>query len=73
LREEKSEFANAALPAEKLREILCEVCDFYKPGEVLECAGFKIINFLIQKGILTFEEVKLASYQACRKNSPEKV
>jgi len=73
LREEKLESASVVFPAERLRGIVCEACEFYKPGEVLECAGFKILNFLIQMGSLTFEEVRFASRQACRKSSPEEV
>ncbi len=55
------------------RERICKACDFYKPGDNLECAGFKILQYLIEKGRLSIEEVEVAISEACEKNTTEKI
>ena len=69
-REGKS--ANAQQLAEK-PEIICGVCQFYKPGkEVLECGAFKILKFFVESGRLGVEEIQKAA-KAVEENSSEKV
>lgn len=63
------ESANAVSPAEsEYRKVICSACDFYKPGDTLECAAFKVLRFLVESGKLTLEEVDFAVSQACRKS-----
>ncbi|MBI5286688.1 MAG: hypothetical protein HY878_03755 [Deltaproteobacteria bacterium] len=47
------------LTQEGATELICKDCDFYKEGEdeVLECGGFKIIKALLDKKVLTVEEI----------------
>lgn len=41
-----------------LIELVCSHCEFYKEEEVkLECAAYKILRNLLQKGIITPREV----------------
>ncbi|WP_457591264.1 hypothetical protein [Geoglobus sp.] len=62
--------ASAVSHAEsEYRKIICSACDFYKPGDTLECAAFKVLKFLVESGKLTLEEVDLAVSEACRKSS----
>ncbi|AKG91576.1 hypothetical protein GAH_01108 [Geoglobus ahangari] len=62
--------ASAASHAEsEYKKVICSACDFYKPGDTLECAAFKVLKYLVETGKLTLEEVDLAVSQACRKSS----
>ncbi len=62
--------ASAVSRAEnEYRKVICSACDFYKPGDTLECAAFKVLKHLVESGRLTLEEVDLAVSQACRKSS----
>ena len=39
--------------------LICTHCEFYKDDDVeLECAAFKVLKTMLQKGIITQEEVK---------------
>jgi hypothetical protein len=41
-----------------LIELVCSHCEFYKEEEVkLECAAYKILRKLLQKGIITPREI----------------
>ena len=41
-----------------LENLICTCCDFYKESdEDLECGAFRILKALLQKGIITPEEV----------------
>ncbi len=43
-------------------EIICRVCQFYKPGkEVLECGAFRILKFFVESGRLSVEEIEEAT------------
>jgi hypothetical protein len=47
------------LDKEKLIELICKHCEFYKESEKdLECGAYKIIKGLLEKGIITPEEIK---------------
>lgn len=62
--------ASAVSHAEsEYRKVICSACDFYKPGDTLECAAFKVLKYLVETGKLTIEEVDLAVSQACGKGS----
>jgi hypothetical protein len=48
-----------ALAKESLIRLICSHCDFYKESEKdLECGAFKILKGLLDKGVLTPEEIQ---------------
>jgi len=48
-----------ALDKDFLIELICKHCDFYKESEKdLECGAFKILRELLEKGVITPEEIK---------------
>jgi hypothetical protein len=48
-----------SLNKEELIELICKHCEFYKESEKeLECGAYKIIKGLLEKGIITPEEIK---------------
>jgi len=61
----KLESASVTAPAE-LREVVCEVCDFYKPGDPLECGAYRILKLLVESGKLSIEDLRFAS-ETCKK------
>lgn len=39
--------------------LICSHCEFFKEDDIdLECAAFKILKSMLQKGIITQEEIK---------------
>ena len=49
------------MPLEKdfLTDLICKQCDFYKDSDKdLECGAFKLLRGLLEKGIVTPEEIK---------------
>jgi len=41
-----------------LTELICSHCEFYKESdEELECGAFKILKGLLEKGVITPEEI----------------
>ena len=43
---------------EYLVELICRHCDFYKDSDKeLECGAFKILKGLLEKGVITAEEI----------------
>lgn len=43
---------------EFLIELICKHCEFYKESEKeLECGAFKILKRLLEKGVVTPEEI----------------
>ncbi|WP_457555112.1 hypothetical protein [Candidatus Pyrohabitans sp.] len=42
---------------EEVRNRLCRRCDFYREGETLECAAFKVAKRLVEQGRLGLEEL----------------
>ncbi len=72
MREGERRFASARLLAEN-PEIICGVCQFYKPGkEVLECGAFKILKFFVENGRLSVEEIEKAA-KAVEKGSLKEI
>ncbi|ADC65770.1 hypothetical protein Ferp_1621 [Ferroglobus placidus DSM 10642] len=72
MRGEKGGSASVHLLAEN-PEIICRVCQFYKPGkEVLECGAFKILKFFVESGRLSVEEIEEAA-KVVEKTSSEEV
>ncbi|WP_290901871.1 hypothetical protein [Ferroglobus sp.] len=60
MRGEREGSASALRLAEN-PEIICRVCQFYKPGkEVLECGAFRILKFFVESGRLSVEEIEEA-------------
>ena len=55
------------------RELICSACDFYKPGDDLECAAYRVLVYLIESGKLTAEEVEFAVSQACRQSIAQEI
>jgi hypothetical protein len=48
-----------ALDKDSLIELICKHCDFYKESEKdLECGAFKILRELLEKDVITPEEIK---------------
>lgn len=46
------------LDKESLTDLICKHCDFYKESEKdLECGAYKILKRLLEKKILTPEEI----------------
>jgi len=46
------------LDKESLANLICKHCDFYKESEKdLECGAYKILKKLLEKGMITPEEV----------------
>ena len=44
---------------EYLIELICRYCDFYKDSDKeLECGAFKILKGLLEKGVITAEEIR---------------
>jgi hypothetical protein len=42
-----------------LIDLICKHCEFYKESERdLECGAFKILKGLLEKGVITPEEIK---------------
>jgi len=74
LRGERKEYASAVFHVDTMyRRLICSACDFYKPGDDLECAAFKALVFLVETGKLTLEEVNFAVSEACRKSVTQEV
>jgi len=47
------------LNREMLVNLICKCCDFYKDSDKdLECGAYKILQRLLEKGILTPEDVQ---------------
>ncbi len=39
--------------------LICTHCEFFKEDDIaLECAAFKVLKNMLQKGIITPEEIK---------------
>ena len=56
------EVSASALRLAENPEIICRVCQFYKPGkEVLECGAFRILKFFVENGRLSVEEIEEAT------------
>ena len=56
------EVSVSALRLAENPEIICRVCQFYKPGkEVLECGAFRILKFFVESGRLSVEEIEEAT------------
>ncbi|MFB3884059.1 MAG: hypothetical protein ACE144_02455 [Thermodesulfobacteriota bacterium] len=48
-----------SLNKESLIDLICKQCDFYKESDKdLECGAYKILKKLLEKGVITPEEVK---------------
>ena len=48
-----------ALDKESLIDLICRHCEFFKESEKdLECGAFKILKDLLEKGVITPEEIK---------------
>ncbi len=46
------------LDKESLIDLICKHCDFYKESEKdLECGAYKILKWLLEKKIITPEEI----------------
>lgn len=46
------------LSKDELTELICKRCDFYKESEKdLECGAYKILKGLLEKGLVTPEEI----------------
>jgi hypothetical protein len=46
------------LDKETLTDLICKHCDFYKESEKdLECGAYKILKRLLEKKIITSEEI----------------
>jgi len=42
-----------------LIDLICKRCDFYKESDKdLECGAYKILKKLLEKGVITSEEIK---------------
>jgi hypothetical protein len=53
-----------ALDKESLVHLICEHCDFYKDSDKdLECGAFKILKELLEKGVITPEQITAARRQ----------
>ncbi|NOZ59898.1 MAG: hypothetical protein GXO66_10055 [Euryarchaeota archaeon] len=42
---------------DEVRARLCRRCDFYKEGETLECAAFKVAKRLVEQGKVSLDEL----------------
>jgi len=52
------------LDKESLVHLICEHCDFYKESDKdLECGAYKILKGLLEKGVITPEQIIDASWQ----------
>ena len=48
-----------ALDKESLIHLICKHCEFYKESDKdLECGAYKILKKLLEKGVITPEEIK---------------
>jgi hypothetical protein len=48
-----------AFDKEFLIELICKHCEFYKESDKeLECGAFKILKGLLEKGVVTPEEIR---------------
>ena len=48
-----------ALDKESLIQLICKQCEFYKESDKdLECGAYKILKGLLEKGIITPEQVE---------------
>jgi hypothetical protein len=48
-----------AFDKEFLMELICKHCEFYKESDKeLECGAFKILKGLLEKGVVTPEEIR---------------
>ena len=53
------------LDKESLINLICKHCEFYKEsGKDLECGGFKILRGLLEKGVITPEQMKFPGHPA---------
>jgi hypothetical protein len=44
---------------ESLIDLICKQCEFYKDSDKdLECGAFKILKGLLEKGVITPEEIR---------------
>ena len=44
---------------ESLIDLICKQCEFYKDSDKeLECGAFKILKCLLEKGVITSEEIR---------------
>ena len=51
-----------ALDKESLVHLICKHCDFYKESDKdLECGAYKILKGLLEKGVITPEQIIDAS------------
>jgi len=47
-----------ALDKDFLTDLICKQCEFYKDSDKeLECGAFKIIKGLLEKGVITPQEI----------------
>ncbi len=47
-----------ALDKDSLIDLICKHCDFYKESEKdLECGAYKILKGLLEKGVITPEQI----------------
>ena len=47
-----------AMDKETLVHLICKHCDFYKESDKdLECGAYKILKVLLEKGVITPEQV----------------
>ena len=50
---------DGTLNKESLIDLICRHCDFYKDSDKeLECGAFKILKGLLEKGVITPEEIR---------------
>lgn len=48
----------SVLDKESLIDLICRHCEFYKDSDkALECGAFKILKALLEKGVITPEEI----------------
>ncbi len=57
----------------RYRILICSACDFYKPGDDLECAAYRVLVYFIENGKLSPEEVEIAVSEACRQSIAQEV
>jgi hypothetical protein len=50
------------LDKDQLVNLICKCCDFYKESDKdLECGAYKILQRLLEKGVITAEDVQDAT------------
>jgi len=48
-----------ALDKDTLIDLICKHCEFYKESDKdLECGAYKILKGLLEKGVITTEEIE---------------